>query len=223
MKIIILLLPLLALSCGHGNHKTQHETQHKGHHRFQDAEKWAKRFEKPSRDKWQKPEEVLKYLSIRRGDVVADIGSATGYFPIRVAKKVPSARVWAIDIEPNLVRYLNERLEREKVTNAHSILGTPSDPLIPERVDFVVVVDTYHHIQKRIAYFKNIKRYLKKNSKVAIIDFKKGDLPFGPSDKMKLAPSEVIKELKAAGFNLKSQSDFLPYQYILIFENNGKS
>ena len=216
MKTLLPLFTLFLLaSCGHGP-KHAHHGHHK-HHRFENAQKWAKVFEDPERDKWQKPNLVIRTLGVRKTDTIADIGSATGYFPIRLAKKARKGMVYGIDIEPNLVEFLNNRAQKEGIKNLVSLLGTPTNPLIPRPVDMILTVDTYHHFGDRVTYFKNLRSKLKKGGRLVIIDFKKGDLPFGPSDKMKLAPKQVIEELKQAGYFLKESPDILPYQYILIF------
>lgn len=88
----------------HGQGQGHAQEMHAGHS-FEDAEKWAKRFESPDRDAWQKPDAVIASLGLRESDRVADIGSATGYFPVRVAKAVPKGKVWGIDVEPKMVAY----------------------------------------------------------------------------------------------------------------------
>ena len=84
-------------------------------------------------------------------------------------------------------------------------------------MNLIMMVDTYHHISDRVAYFDRLKADLKKGGKLVIIDFKKGDLPLGPKDKMKISRLEVIKELEKAGYKLEREEDFLPYQYFLFF------
>jgi tRNA G46 methylase TrmB len=79
------------------------------HHRFEDAEKWAKEFDNPERDAWQKPEEILDALRLQRTSLVADIGAGTGYFSVRIAKHIPEGKIFAADIEPDMVRYLIQR------------------------------------------------------------------------------------------------------------------
>jgi ubiquinone/menaquinone biosynthesis C-methylase UbiE len=217
MKRIIFVTLLLSLfvSCA-GHKKHGHKGGH--HHRFDDAQKWAKVFEDPKRDKWQQPNKIFKQLKITKKMKIADIGSATGYFPVRLAKLVPQGRVWGIDVEPNLVRFLNKRVEKEGINNVFSTLGTFDDPLIPERVDYIFIVNTYHHINDRVHYLKNLKNYLKKNGKIVIIDFKKGDLPFGPKDHAKFHPEKVTKEFTQAGYKLIKNPKVLEFQYILVYQ-----
>ena len=212
MKLIPLFIFILFLGCA------QKHEHHNKHHRFDDAEKWAKIFEDKKRDAWQEPMKILKVLNLKTDSKVADIGSATGYFPVRIAKVIPKGRVWAIDVEPNLVNFLNKRAEKEKIQNLFSVLGTFDDPLIPEKVDYIFIVNTYHHIAKRKKYFENLKASLTKEGKIVIIDFRKGKLPFGPKDEMKISKKNITAEMKIAGYRVAKTYDFLKYQNILVFK-----
>jgi cyclopropane fatty-acyl-phospholipid synthase-like methyltransferase len=198
---------------GHAHGKCEEDR----HHRFQDAEAWAERFDDPARDEWQKPEEVLRALSLSADAKVVDIGSGTGYFATRLAAHLTKGTVWGVDIEPDMVLYLRDRARREGFENLFSILGLADDPLLPQPVDLVLVVDTYHHIGDRPAYFGKLREHLRPDGRVAIVDFKKGDLPVGPPDSMKLEPAEVTREFEAAGYRRIAIHDFLPYQYLLVY------
>jgi SAM-dependent methyltransferase len=192
--------------------------EHKhAHHSFDNPDEWAKRFEDPSRDEWQKPDQVLDWLELSPTDKVADIGAATGYFPVRIAKRVPEGQVYGVDIEEAMVDYLNKRATDEGIANLKAVLGEPADPKIPEPVDVVLLVNTYHHIEERTAYFGRLMTQTAPGATLAIVDFKKGDLGMGPPDKMKLAPETVEQELTAAGWKKKAQHD-LDKQYVLVFE-----
>jgi SAM-dependent methyltransferase len=200
---------------GHGQHG---HGGHVFHERFEHAEDWVSRFEDPARDAWQKPQVVLEFLALARNSRVADIGSATGYFPVRIAAAVPSGRVWGVDIEPDMVRYLNERARREKIGNLYSVLGTAGDPLIPEPVDRILVVDTYHHLRDRAAYFRRTARYLAPGGRIVVVDFKKGEMPVGPPDHHKIPPEQMVAEMAEAGFQKLRQDDqALPYQFMIEF------
>ena len=188
------------------------------HHRFEDAEKWAGIFENPERDAWQKPDELIRSLEIPVDAVIADIGSATGYFPVRFARVAMEGKVYGVDIEKTLVNYLNDRAKKENISNLVSILGEPDDPKIPERADLVFICDTYHHIRDRGDYFENLKQYIQPKGRLVVVDFKLGDLPVGPPDKHKLAPDVVREELTGAGYRQVPHALELPYQYILVFD-----
>jgi predicted methyltransferase len=186
-------------------------------HSFGDAAKWAHVFDDPKRDAWQKPHEVIQALGLKPDAVVADIGAGTGYFAVRFANMVPKGRVYGIDVEPEMVKYLAERAKREQRPNLIALAGAPDDPRLPEKADVILLVDVYHHIDERERYFRKVQSYLKPGGRVAIIDFRL-DSPEGPPRAARIAPEQVTAELKAAGYRLAKQHGFLPNQYYLVFE-----
>jgi predicted methyltransferase len=187
------------------------------HHDFGGAEKWAGVFDDPARDEWQKPHQVLKALELAPDAIVADIGSGTGYFTVRLAHFVPQGRVYGVDIEPDMVRYLAQRAEKADLHNVTAITGKPDDPLLPAPVDRVLVVDTYHHIGDRSSYFARLRGSLKPGARVAIIDFDARST-IGPPPAERLSPAQVTSEMEAAGYTLVQHHDFLSHQYFLVFE-----
>ena len=186
-------------------------------HSFSGAEKWAHVFDDPKRDAWQKPHEVIQALALKPDAIIADIGAGTGYFAMRFANMVPRGRVYAVDIEPDMVRYLAERAKREKRGNVIAIAGAPDDPRFPEKVDLIVMVDVYHHVGERERYFRKLRGSLKPGGRVAIVDFRL-DAPEGPPRAARIAPEQVIAELKGAGYKLAQKHRFLPNQYFLVFQ-----
>jgi ubiquinone/menaquinone biosynthesis C-methylase UbiE len=200
------LLPLL----GHA------QTPHTHDHGFAGAEHWSKVFDDPARDAWQKPHEVIQALKLPPTAVVADIGAGTGYFAVRLANMVPGGRVLAVDLEPDMVRYLDERARKSGLKNLVAVQGAADDPKLPERVDLALLVDVYHHIGARESYFAALKKRLKPDGRVAVIDFTK-DSPIGPPPEARLAASQVIAEMTRAGYRLATEHRFLPNQYFLVF------
>ena len=189
------------------------------HHSFGDAEKWAHVFDDPSRDAWQKPHEVIAALGLPAGAVVADLGAGTGYFSARLANMLPKGRVYAVDIEPDMVKYLGERAKREGLATLTPVLGKPDDARLPEKVDLVLLVDVYHHIEDRSRYFSRLAGSLKPGGRVAVIDFRM-DAKSGPPPSARIAPDRVRAEMAAAGYAQATSGaslDFLPEQYFLIF------
>jgi len=188
-------------------------------HRFDDIDQWVARFDDPARDEWQKPREVVAALKLTPGMIVADIGAGTGYFNRYLAAAVgPDGKVLAFDIEPAMVEHMKERAVKERTPNVLPRLATPDDPKLPEgKVDVILICDTYHHISDRLAYFERLKKSLRPAGRLAIVDFKPGDLPVGPPPEHKLAPEFVIAELAKIGWRLTEQPEILPYQYFLIF------
>lgn len=203
-------------------HTGGHGGGHAHAHRFENAEHWAARFEGSEREAWQRPARVIEALTLQEDHRVADIGSATGYFPVRIAPHVPRGRVWGVDVEPDMVRYLNARARREGIGHLFSALGTATDPLLPEPMDRVLLVDTYHHIEGRPAYFTRVARGLRPGGRIVIVDFKPGDLPIGPKAPMKIAPERVEAEMREAGCAVLARDDeSLPYQFIRTFTCEG--
>ena len=193
------------------------QSHHTGHHSFNDAAAWSKKFDDPKRDAWQKPHEVIQALKLKPDAVIADIGAGTGYFAMRFAHMVPKGRVFGVDTEPDMVKFLGERAKREGVTNLTAVAAEPGNPRLPEKADLVILVDVYHHIDKREAYFRQLQQSLKAEGRVAVIDFKM-DSPEGPPPSARIAPDRVKKEMQSAGYTLTQEHAFLPNQYFLIFE-----
>ena len=189
-------------------------------HPFTDLEKWVAIFDDPKRDEWQKPAEVAAALGLRAGDIVADLGAGTGYFSRHLSKAVsPGGIVLAVDTEPKMVAHIGARARRERTANVVPVLAAADDPFLPAgRVDRVLIVDTYHHIDDRLEYFERIKRSLAPGGRVAIVDFHKKPLPVGPPLQHKLAREFVVDEMRQAGWTLAEEKTFLPYQYFLLFE-----
>jgi len=209
-RLLLLACALLALPAF-----AQHGEQSM-HRSFDDAAKWSKVFDDPARDAWQKPAEVIRALQLRPQDAVADIGSGTGYFAVRLARALPQGSVYGADVEPDMVRYLNERAGRERLANLRSVLAAGDRPNLPAPVDLVLVVDTYHHIARRSLYFTKLKESLRPGGRVAIIDFTL-ESPVGPPAQHRIPPAQVISEMERAGYRLDERHEFLPNQYFLVF------
>ena len=194
----------------------EHQTDQGYHHSFGQAGVWAKKFDDPSRDAWQKPEQILDALNLGPTARVADLGAGTGYFSVRIAKRLPEGKVFAIDIEPEMLRYLSERARREHLSTVIPVVANEETPNIPEPVDLILVVDTYHHIDDRIAYFNRLRKSLNPGGRLAIVDFKM-ESPEGPPPEHRVSAKKVTEELKAAGYSLVAAQSFLPRQYFLVF------
>jgi cyclopropane fatty-acyl-phospholipid synthase-like methyltransferase len=176
----------------------------------------AARFEDPSRAQWQKPDKIITSLGPLDGKTVADIGAGTGYFSFPIAKQ--AAKVIAIDIDQRFLDYIDHKKQTHKIgANIETRLTTPDSPGLEAReVDMVLIVDTFHHIEHRVEYLKKLKKCLRKDGLLVIIDFKKMKTPPGPPVELRLAEGEVESELKSAGFAIVSaNSGMLPYQYVI--------
>jgi SAM-dependent methyltransferase len=198
----------------HGAPATQ--ADHFGRH-FDNADEWAKSFDDPARDEWQMPARVIDALQLKPGQLVADIGAGTGYFTVRLAKSPAAPRVYAVDIESSMVEYVKQRAVREGLTNVVAVQAGADKTNLPEPVDLVLVVDTYHHIPNRVAYFTALKARMKPGARLAIVDFRK-DSPDGPPVEFRFTPDQIGAELAKAGFSLQTSHDFLPRQIFLVYD-----
>ncbi|MGE0558474.1 MAG: class I SAM-dependent methyltransferase [Burkholderiales bacterium] len=192
------------------------QAPHTHDHSFSGAERWAKIFDDPQRDAWQKPHEVIQALKLKPDAVIADIGSGTGYFSARFAHMAPQGKVYGLDTEPDMVKYLADRAKREGLKNVIAVQAKPGDPRLPEKADVVVLVDVYHHVDNREQYFRQLQASLKTGGRLAVIDFRM-DSPVGPPKAARIEPGQVKAELQRAGYSLAEEHGFLPNQYFLVF------
>ena len=224
LLVLAALFAVLAAPAPWAAHATAQstETPHDApvHHPFTGVEKWTRIFDDPKRDEWQKPQEVVAALGLKPGQIVADLGAGTGYFEKRLSKAIaPGGIVLAIDTEPEMVRHLGERALQEGTANVVPVLALPQEAFVPPgRADCVLIVDTYHHIDDRVRYFRRMKETLAPGGRIVVIDFHKRPLPVGPPPEHKLPREFVVDEMKQAGYRLEDEKTFLPYHYFLFFK-----
>ncbi len=203
----------------HEHHERQrHHDPSKGHHhRFDDAAGWAKVFDDPTRDEWQKPAEVMAVMAITPGMIVADVGAGTGYFLPHLSRAVGAAgKVLGEDVEPSMVKWIDERARRENLANVQGVLGAKDDPKLPaSAVDRILIVDTWHHVDDRPEFAKKLAAALKPNGAIFIVDYTR-ESPHGPPVQARLAPEAVARDLAAAGLTTDIiQNESLPHQFIV--------
>jgi cyclopropane fatty-acyl-phospholipid synthase-like methyltransferase len=218
------LLACLLVACGGATKTASTPTpapdhHHHGHvgHRFDKADEWAKVFDDPARDAWQKPAHVVALMKIDPGSTVVDLGAGTGYFLPHLAPAVgEKGRVIALDVEPDMVRYMKERIARDKLPNVEPRVIPTDDPqLAAASVDRILIVDTWHHISNRAAYAAKLAKALRPNGAVFVVDFTK-DSERGPPKQHRLTPEQIIEDLKSAGLTAKSIEEDLPDQYMVM-------
>jgi ubiquinone/menaquinone biosynthesis C-methylase UbiE len=208
-----LLLPVLFLfACAHA--PSHHAPLV---HRFEKAEEWAKEFDDPARDAWQRPDAVVATMGVANGMTVADVGAGTGYFLPYLARAVgPTGKVLALDIEPDMVRYMRERAAREGLANVEARVVATDDPALPRgKVDRVLVVDTWHHIDGREAYAAKLEAALAPGGAVYVVDFTM-EAKHGPPPHHRLAREQVERELASAGLAIGATNVALPEQYVVV-------
>jgi arsenite methyltransferase len=174
-----------------------------------------------TRDQWQQRERVVASLEIRPGERVADIGAGGGYFVFALAQAVgPEGKVYAVDIDQEMNHLVAERAKKEGVGNIEVVLAKPDDPLLPSAgIDLIFTSNTYHHIDQRVSYLKNLRQYLRPGGRMAIIDFDRRAWFAGLWSHY--TPTESIKkEMEQAGYRLQKEFNFLDRQSFLIFASD---
>ena len=174
--------------------------------------------DRPEREKEENPELALDAIGIRQGMVVADIGAGTGYMSLRMAKRVgPAGKVYANDIQPEMLRRLRQNAERAKLTNIETILGSDVDPKLPSgQLDLVLLVDVYHEFAQPQKMLRNIREALKPGGRLVLLEYRKEDPSIPILTVHKMTVAEVKKELEAERFKLAQVIESLPRQHILI-------
>ncbi len=177
--------------------------------------------ERADRDEEQRPDEIVRTMGLRDGDVVADLGAGTGYFTRRLAKAVaPSGQVYAVDIQPEMIDLLKRNVEKAGLTNVLPVLGTGDDPKLPkDSVDWILLVDVYHELQQPKAMLARMREALRPGGRVALVEYRlEGTTALHIREAHRMSPKQVLAEWEPAGFRLVKRHEFLPTQHFFVFE-----
>jgi SAM-dependent methyltransferase len=175
--------------------------------------------DRPERESEERPDRAVAALGLEPGAVVADLGAGSGYFTVRLARRVgPSGRVFAADIQPEMLSLLRTRLEREALSNVELVQSAEDDPRLPPRTfDLILMVDVYHELARPQLILSKLLASLKPGGRLVLLEYRKEDpaVPIRPEHKMSVAEARL--ELEAEGFQLDRVDSSLPRQHILIF------
>ena len=172
---------------------------------------------RPERIEEEEPDKAIDALNLKPGMNVADIGAGVGYMSLKMARKIGNGKVYAVDIQPGMIEKLKENSAREKVTNVVPILGGTADPKLPAgQIDLAIMVDVYHELSEPQKMLANIRKALKPNGRLVLLEYRAEDpkIPIIPAHKMTVA--QVKQELEAEGYLLAETIETLPRQHILI-------
>jgi predicted methyltransferase len=174
--------------------------------------------EGPDRDAWQRPDQIMDALQIGEGSTVGDLGAGGGWFTVRLAVRVgPNGRVYAEDVQPEMIQAIERRIAREGLKNVETVLGTQTDSKFPELLDAVLIVDAYSEMEQPVTLLRNLAKTLKPTGTIGIVNFKKDGGGPGPRMEERVDPEAVIRDARAAGLELRKRENFLRYQYLLTF------
>jgi ubiquinone/menaquinone biosynthesis C-methylase UbiE len=175
--------------------------------------------ERPEREREEAPRRAIEMMALRPTDVVADIGTGSGYFSFRIAEKVPRGKVLAVDIQPEMLDLIRKAAKDKGATNVEPVLGREDDPNLPEgAVDVVLMVDAYHEFEYPREMMLAVARALKPGGRVIDIEYRAEDPEVRIKPLHKMTEAQVIREMEAVGLkHVKTLAD-LPQQHFVVFE-----
>jgi predicted methyltransferase len=178
--------------------------------------------EAPDRDQWQRPDQIMDALGIAEGSIVAELGAAGGWFTLRLARRVgPNGLVYAEDIQPPMLEAISRRMQNENLANVKLVLGTPSDPRLPEGLDAVLIADAFHEMDDPpgliVTLLTNVARSLKPQGRLGVVDWTPGSGGPGPAADQRVNPDTVIAAARSAGLQLVGREEYPPFVYLVIF------
>ena len=175
--------------------------------------------DRPERIEEEQPDRALDVLKIPKGASVADVGAGSGYFTSRLSSRVgPAGKVYAVDIQPEMLRLLGLRLKKENITNVTLIPGEVNNPRLPaSALDLELMVDVYHEFSAPQTMLRHLREALKPDGRLVLLEYRKEDpsIPIRPDHKMSVAEAKL--EVEAEGFRLSQVDESLPRQHILVF------
>jgi ubiquinone/menaquinone biosynthesis C-methylase UbiE len=175
--------------------------------------------ERQSREQEESVSEAIKNLPVSESSVVADIGAGSGYYTFRVASKVPRGKVYAVEIQDEAIAYLNEKSKKLGFDNVQTIKGTELSPNLPENsIDLAFMVDVYHELSYPVEMLANIRKALKPDGKLLLIEYRGEDATIMIKPLHKMTAAQAKKEMKANGFRFVKNGQFMKIQHFLIFE-----
>jgi len=219
-RLCLLIALLVSASVAPAQKDSAESDSATSHAVFSDVETWARSLDDVDRHRWQLPDAIVDSLRIRSGQKVADIGAGTGYFNALFADAVgPTGRVYAIDIQLELIEYMQIRAVEENTPQVECILATPNDPCLPDSLDLVFFCNTYRYIDGRRAYLTRIRDRLLTDGRIVVIDYRESERD---ESGWRLPSKRVEAEMEAAGFMTVERFSFLSKQYFLVFKKNDE-
>lgn len=165
---------------------------------------------------------ALASLPLKSNSVVADVGAGSGFYTFRVAQKIPKGKVYAVEIQDDAIAYLKKKAVDDKLSNVVVVKGTEKAPNLPANsIDLAFMVDVYHELQHPEAYLAALRKALKPNGQLLLLEYKEEDPTVAIKPEHKMSVRQAKKELAANGFKLVKNGTFLPLQHFLLFEKTG--
>lgn len=178
--------------------------------------------ERPEREIEENTTMLLKNLDLKSGMRIADIGAGSGYYTRMLSTRIGNGKVYAVDIEPEMIAYLKEKIKKEKLSNISTVLGTEKSVSLPaESMDMMLLVDVYHEFSFPYEMALSMYKSLKPKGKLVLVEFRTEDDAVPIKTIHKMSEAQAVKELKAAGFRLEKNIGNLPWQHCMVFVKEG--
>jgi protein-L-isoaspartate O-methyltransferase len=181
--------------------------------------------ERPEREKEEQPTRLMKALKVKAGEAVADIGAGTGYFSFRLSQRVgPKGKVYAVDIQPEMLDIMRKRMKERGVKNIELILGKEADPRLPEAaIDLILLVDVYHEFSYPFEMTEAMVKSLKPGGRLVFVEYRLEDPRVPIKLVHKMTQKQVIKEMKPHPLRWVRTDEVLPWQHIIVFEKKAEA
>lgn len=174
--------------------------------------------ERPERQFEENSVQLLKNLDLKPGMTVADIGAGSGYYSSLISKQIGKGKVYAVDVEPEMIAFLDARIKKEKLSNLVTVLGTEKSVSLPEAsIDMMLLVDVYHEFSFPYEMGSSMYKALKPDGKLILVEFRSEDASVPIKEIHKMSERQSVKELKAVGFRLEKNISNLPWQHCMVF------
>ncbi|WP_373545302.1 class I SAM-dependent methyltransferase [Chamaesiphon sp.] len=177
--------------------------------------------ERPDRATEEQPQKMIAALGLKSTDVVADIGAGTGYISQLLAQQIPEGKVLAVDVQPEMIELLKQRMSKNKIVNIQPQLGTEQSPELPAAsIDLAIMVDAYHEFSYPHEMMAGIISALKPGGRVVLTEYRGEDPKVFIKPRHKTTQKQIQQEMKSVGLKLLKNENVLPQQHLFFF---GKS
>lgn len=178
--------------------------------------------ERAERQEEEDTDLLLRNLGLKNGMQVADIGAGSGYHSVRIARRIGSGRVYAVDVSPEMVDHLGERIKRESIRNVSCVLGSERDiPLKEGTIDLIMMVDVYHEFSHPYEMVQAMRRILRDDGRICLVEFRGEDASVPIKTIHKMTEAQAVREFEASGFELERNISNLPWQHCLMFRKRS--
>ncbi len=175
--------------------------------------------ERDTREQEENTNLVIEKISLAPNSIIADIGAGTGYYSFKLTAKVPQGKVYAVEVQDELITYLKNKKSVLKDSIVEIVKGSDRSPNLPENgIDLAIMVDVYHELEFPREMLRSIRKSLKSQGKILLIEYRGEDPAVLIKALHKTTVSQLNRELMANGFQLKYKGGFLPIQHFLLYE-----